>query len=470
MFLLTRSLLALAGVILLFTAPLSADAQVVVHMQTAQGECVASSSGGLQILANSSDWEIHGGETVLAGPGCGTGGNGDFSAVIQAGSNAQVGTPFQLQWYVNDPTAATRCYYTADRNSMAATSNWPVGAVACSGTGCPTITNKKSESINFSGTGSSFRYGILCSNETGLTQSGEISVSGAPAGAPVFGAGSLTMTPSAAALGSPFAVKWTVTNAASCTGSAKRDGQTVQLSGWTGSVAPNAGTGSGLSLTPQAEGVYALTLVCDNGATPGETAQATGQFTVNAAPVDNCVNPQNRLTAGNITYWYNSPAGNTDLKEWVNIFGRYKGSDSITTTWPGVPLSIPKITWLDQNKYIAAHFTVSGTEPVTLIGDIIHYSNNPGPRLDSAISKTCGDFDNTVGSYCSTSKRGPGGIMMLWRMPQATGNYCVLPPGDYYLNIRMNNPADAANDLECTDTGGGIYRCNVTVQSRFSTQ
>lgn len=455
--------LPLACAAVLFAASQNSLAQVTVHMQTAQGSCDATSSGVLQLRQGSADMEIEGGQTTLTGTGCGLVGTGDFSGGVEAGAGATVGTPFQFKWYVSKPTADTHCYYSADRASTLA-SDWHTGEQACAGTACPTAGNKKLETVNFTATGTSYKYGIVCTNQGGLSQTGAFAVGNPVGPAPTF-TGGLMVTPASSTVGSDFLVKWTVANATTCTGSAKLGGTVTSLAGWTGTLAPGAGA-AGVTLKPTAAGTYELSLTCSNSASPPASATATGQFTADPAQVDACINPDMRLTRGNLAYWTYGSVSNADLTEWSQIFGRMKPTEAIKP-WPGASLSIPQITWGDQNKYISAHFKVTGSESPNISGMLSHFSNNPGPNIDTTISKTCGDFANGAAAYCKTTNKPASSNIAAWKVPGVNANYCELPPGDYYLNIKLTDPSSAASHRDCSSAGGGVYKCTVTLQSSW---
>lgn len=468
-----RVLPVLAG-FALFAACGVASAQVVVHMTTAQGDCLATSSTGvLQLWQATPDLQITGNQTALSGAGCGLAATADpdFSASVSTvAGNPTAGVPFPISWYVTSPTATTQCFYSADP-ATATASNWPVGAVACTGTSCPTAASPMTQSVTASvasPSGSPYKYAILCTNASGLSQSGGITVIAPTAPTPVFGsAGALTVQPASGLVNSNFQLGWSVTNATICNGVVTA-GPTTSLPGWTGQPFTPASGPITTTVTPNVAGTYTLQMQCSNSASPSViVSSATAQLNV-LPSASNCINPAARITTANLTYIPNlGSVPNVNVQEWTNVWGRTKASDPIRA-WPGAGVSIPTISWVGADKYISLHFKYLGNLPAVSNGSIQHSTNYAGPSLDATISSTCGDFTNGAASYCKTTDVAAGAIMSIWKVPGGSGNYCLLQPGvDYYMNMRIHNPADAATDLGCTLGTGGVYTCGITIQSTF---
>jgi hypothetical protein len=252
-----------------------------------------------------------------------------------------------------------------------------------------------------------------------------------------------------------FTVTWDVTNAATCTGSATRDGTAVALAGWTDS---NAASPESRTLNITQPGTYALKLTCANAANPpvsitSQTATVTAQ--ADGGGGGSCTGPAGltRLTQSNITYGVNaSPVRpNVDVTEWNNIWGHGTANAAEPIVpWPGVGGAGPVIRSFGRQTFVAAHFN-TGSSPIYL-ATLTDQSNIGGPNIDIVMSKTCGDFaPNPTHPGCSRFSMPSDGITHFNYFSNggnAGQNACPLDLNtDYYLNIKLHDPTSA---VECS--------------------
>jgi len=138
-----------------------------------------------------------------------------------------------------------------------------------------------------------------------------------------------------------------------------------------------------------------------------------------------------------------------DVTEWDNIWGHGTGFlNELVTPWPGVIGAGPVIRDFRRTSFIAAHFNTGDA------GDWSGFMNYPtnvgGPNIDVTISRTCGDFSaNTANPACVVLNHPSDetSVARWWFRTGNTGSICHLDPNtDYYLNIKLTNPAST---VEC---------------------
>lgn len=413
------------GMLLVASAPL-ASAQVTLHLNTAQQtSCVATTdASGLSLVPGGTDLQASG--VTLTGAGCG---GGDFQAALSVASTSVVsGNPVNVTW--STAQAATQCTY----GGSAGLTGWPLGASACQGAACAgphvvPVTPTAAGSYNLS---------ITCTNDTGFKQAALTAT--APATAPQPANFALT-APATATINTAFQVSWSVTGAASCTGSAQLNGSSTSLTGWTDTTSPT----SPRTVTATQAGTYTLDLSCANtvGATPSQSATVVvGGGTGGSCPVAGLT----RLTTASIRY-PNIPNGapgagtrsNVDLTVFDNIWGHANTIDT-ALPWPGRNSAVPAIIGWAKTQFVAARFTA--TTSTTPIETLSYSTYNSGPDLTLAVSSTCGDFAPT-NPNCLSEGVGTGeGFKKIVLAPYING--CPLTPGnEYYINIKMTNPLPA---------------------------
>jgi hypothetical protein len=444
--------LAALSVVLIGTSP-AAQAQVRINMTTAQQtNCVATTdSDGVRLVAGTTDLAASG--VTLTGTGCqsGSGSSGNFAANVSVQGTATAPTSVNVQWSAS--TDATRCMYGGT-----SAPGWPAGTLACQdATSCSSPSpHVIPVTIGSAGT---YNFSVSCTNSTGYA-AGTLTAGGSGGGLPVPANFALT-APAQAATATPFQVSWSVTGATSCTGSASLNGSSANLLGWTDQTSAT----SPRSVTASAAGSYVLSLTCSNTAGSVTSQNAT----VVVGPVDlTCPSaPLTRQTVGNIQYPPYIGTGqptrqNVDLTQWNNIWGHNTATDAMAS-WPGLAGSSPVITAFGRTQYIAAKFHTTSTLSPTLSGFYKNVSNFGGTTIDMTISPTCGDFQ-PVRAGCIRSNVAPADTgAVYWRSASDTGFYCHLDPDtDYYLNIRMSDPA--AGNANCA---AGNPTCKLHVSNNY---
>lgn len=200
--------------------------------------------------------------------------------------------------------------------------------------------------------------------------------------------------------------------------------------------------------------------------TPPFIVQHNGasQFTANClqhdptSPVwnfmDSCGQPPpatGRITTSNLAYV--PPAGTrfTGVTEWSAIWGHASATD-VEVLFPGRSNASPSIINFTRTGYIAAHFRPTGAG--ARFGYITHTEYNYGADLTWSISTAAGDF-NPANTRCKGATLS-GQVLGRWTTAPATyGAFCPVAQGvDYYLNIKLTNPAQgtttcAANRVQC---------------------
>jgi hypothetical protein len=143
---------------------------------------------------------------------------------------------------------------------------------------------------------------------------------------------------------------------------------------------------------------------------------------------------------------------NVDVTEWENIWGHGTGLLSeLLTLWPGVNGAGPVIRSFGRRVYIGAHFN-TGTSGPPMYGFLAYATNVGGPDLDIKISRQCGDFSvNEANPACTVRAVSDDSPAIRYKFGSGnTSSYCNLQPNtDYYLNIRMHDPA---SPTECPVT------------------
>lgn len=292
---------------------------------------------------------------------------------------------------------------------------------------------------------------------TGVTLTGT-GCGGGGGGNPPQPQGFVLNVPANVTTNTPFQVSWAVTGAESCTGSASLNGNSVNLTGWTDSssaISPR-------TVTTTQDGAYTLQLVCSNRA--GSATSALANIT-SSTVIGNC--PAGLQTNLTVCYdaLFSSCAANADVTQFTNIWGRTTANGTISP-FPGDQSPI-FFRNFDKTKYIAAQVHVPATGlPTDQVGLFTHGGTFGGPNLTMAISATCGDFSPSA-QYCLHADVNPEQVLVPWKVPTATGNYCALTPGQtYYVNIKVTNPTQS--NPTCNGTAGTGNLCTISVQSNHT--
>lgn len=157
--------------------------------------------------------------------------------------------------------------------------------------------------------------------------------------------------------------------------------------------------------------------------------------------------PSGRILTSRIAYVPSSGIRITGITEWSALFGHASATDT-EVVFPGRPNSQPSIMDFRRTGYVALHF-VPGS--VGRFGMIQHTEYNYGGDLTWAISTAPGDFAPANPLCHGATQSG----QQIGRWTTAGGTYrtyCpVLVGGNYYLNIKLTNPAQGTSTCAATN-------------------
>ncbi len=402
------------------------QAQVTIDLTTTEdaGCTVVTDAQGLRLAPNGTALQATG--VSLTGSGCGGGTSGagaEFGATVQAPASVVVGTPFNVTW--SAAADAARCTYSGSTG----VSGWPVGSTACEGTDCTNVHNSSvvvSNAINYS-------FALTCTNSSGYAQS-QVSAQGG--GVPPSPDNFPLVVPASATVGLGFSVSWNVQNATACSGSASLNGNSTNLPGWTDTTSAD----SPRTVTPSQAGTYTLRLNCSNAA--GSVVSQFAAVPVGGGGTESC--PTGRLTTASIRY-PNVPGsgvrGNVDLTRFENIWGHSSNTDT-AIAWPGRNSAVPAIQNWGKTQYIAAKFNVPASAGTSAYETLRYSTYYSGPELTLSVSTQCGDFQ-PVNPLCLSTGVGTGDAFKKIVLFPHTNGCPILPGTDYYINVKMTDPAPA---------------------------
>jgi len=433
-----------AGITALVLGMVATDlhAQATLELTTTDQESCVVVTDQQGIFSSPDSTVLRATGVTLTGDGCGGGSSGDFGAAVTAPASATAGTPFNVNWSATSD--ATYCVYAG--SASGSVTGWTLGAMACQGASCST---PHTESVTVQAAGN-YVFRIVCTNASGVAEGS--TVASVPAQAPQPANFELT-APASATVGDSVNVSWSVSGATSCVGTAKRDGTTTTLAGWT----DVSTVSSPRTITFPQAGSYELTLTCSNS-----VGSVTSQpKTIAVSPQDTgegC--PAGRQTAADVCYHYNlgsSCSLSTDVTQFKNIWGRGSPSDT-ALEFPGRQ-GYAVFKNLQKSQYIAARFTVPQNLS-TSGGKFYRGETLPGPGVTMSISQQCGDF--SLEYPCQRARDVPGTELVRWKNPTASGGGCELVPGQtYYVNLKVTNPS--AEHTDCTGSS-----CKMTIQNNYN--
>lgn len=144
------------------------------------------------------------------------------------------------------------------------------------------------------------------------------------------------------------------------------------------------------------------------------------------------------------------------INEFAQIWGRISTTDT-PVDWPGKNF-FAIFKNFDRTKFVAVKFHVPSGVSTSLMGELVHGENLPGPNLTTAISTQCGDFAPSS-PFCLTTNQGYSQALARWRIAGGTApNACELTPGqDYYINIAATDPTAPSPDCS-----GAICKVNIS--------
>ena len=415
----------LVATALLVAAPF-AGAQTTLHLTTTQqANCTATTDAqGLQLVPGGTDLVATG--VTLTGDGCGVAG-GNYQANVTVPGSAEAGKAFNVVWSAS--SQATICTY----GGTPGVTGWPVGSTACQGAACGSA---HTTSVTVPGAGN-YTFSVTCTNASGFAQ-GALTATG-PALPPQPANFALT-APATGIVGTPFQVSWTVSGAASCTGSAALNGSSSDLPGWTDVTTAT----SPRTVTPGKAGTWTLGLSCSNGAGSTSSAAANVVVSTSGGDADNC--PAGRQTVADVCFnnTLSDCAANTDVTVYDKIWGRNTAA-STPAPFPGVDVTLT-FKNLDKSKYLAAKIA-GGALPADMLGRFTRNGTNSGVNMAMSISTTCGDF-NPATAACLSTNALPGAFMVKYKnagIPDSQAFGCPLTPGQtYFLNIKATNPTQTS--------------------------
>lgn len=171
--------------------------------------------------------------------------------------------------------------------------------------------------------------------------------------------------------------------------------------------------------------------------------------------------PPGRFGSGTVHYHYDVDPRERELLDLTIAapFFRYD-ADQPTIPFPWALQSHPQVVSMPESQYIAMRFEVPADIPAGWRGSIAQNETAPGPLIELAISRFCGDFSPS--DDCHHVPRSLGGLGLGWNIAGDSSVACPLVPGEtYYLNIRFKHPlSNTESPYYCNASG---TRCKFTV-------
>lgn len=449
-----------AAAVLLFLPVAAVHAQTTINLNTANGTCVAVSSGALasETAPGSTALRANGVTLTASQQGAcnpaGGGSSSNFNAnVALSGSptpNAPytpaVGAPFYVLWSAS--TDATAC--TLGGNFSSGITGWALGSRACTdGASCSTA-----HAVQVTPTAAgNYSFSVTCTNASGQATSNAVNVP-QPATPPPTPNPLTLSAPASGNAGGIYAVTWPqMSNAASCVGTGTIGGvNQPSLGDWTGLTSVSTTAPNARNLTIPASAVagtqLALTLKCWNADQSASVTSDVATIDI-AAPVAGCpttINtpdgPRTLLVTSGISYGaYPPQRPGVNLTEWNNIWGYNNITASTPVPWPGVGGSSPVIRSFARTSYVGAHFKTGSSTSV--LGNFSIPTFAAGPNVTMAISTQCGDFsDHLPTPGClKTNVPTADANAVQWKLTanNPTGSCNLQPNTDYYVNLMLTD-------------------------------
>jgi hypothetical protein len=446
-----------------------AVAQTTIQMNTAQGNCTAvTDSSGLTLVPNSTMLQANGVTLTAQQSGActptGGGSASNFSANVQISGGTTPGTPYtpavNAPFYVIWSTTADANVCTRGGGALSGLSGWVPGSQACSGNCAGSHTEQVTPT-----TGGNYAFSVTCTNASGFATSSAVIVPPAGAGAPTPSTFTVT-APGTATAGNSFTATWpSITNAATCVGTATLGGAAISSLGeWTTSTATTPQSRS-VSVPATATGNLVLILTCWNSDHSASAIGTSGVIAVSPASAGTCPSQitsmpggtRNLLITSSIRYGtQGGTRSGVSLAEWDNIWGHGTATDPVTP-WPGLQLAQVNINQFSNNSYIGAHFkTGSASQVANWTGHFVNGGSSAGtPNTTMSISTVCGDFSEHLpspGCFIDHAPGDPpgGGVvrgnnLISWNFTSVNpAGTCNLSPNtDYYVNIIQANPSSS---------------------------
>lgn len=187
-------------------------------------------------------------------------------------------------------------------------------------------------------------------------------------------------------------------------------------------------------------------------------SNATGFYGVRSCPAPPPP-AAGRITASNIAYVPSSGVRFTGVTEWAAIWGHATATD-VEVPFPGRSNSSPSIVNFTRGGYLAAHFKPSGAG--ARFGYITHTEYNYGGDLTWSISTAAGDF-NPANPKCRGATTSGQTIGRWTTAPTSYASFCPVAQGvDYYLNVKLTNPAQGT-----TTCGANLAQCVIGTANAF---
>jgi hypothetical protein len=185
---------------------------------------------------------------------------------------------------------------------------------------------------------------------------------------------------------------------------------------------------------------------CDDGST------ATGYYGVRNCPDAPPPPPPaaGRQTIGRVAY-QSAGVAVRDLTEFASVFGHATADDAVIG-WPGRHNSQPTILEFVRGAYVALHFRTNALGQIPTFGFIVHTEYNYGFDPSFSISRAAGDFSSSLGVNCYAERRQSGQNILPYAMPLTgfSGSCHLAANSDYFMNIKMANPAQVTSTCAAT--------------------
>ena len=472
--------IAAAAVLLLLPAA-AVRAQTTINLNTANGTCVAVSTGALtsETAPGSTALRANGVTLTAAQQGAcnpvGGGSSSNFNAsVALSGSptpnvsyTPAVGAPFYVLWSAS--TDATAC--TLGGNFSSGITGWTLGARACTDSASCSAAHAVQVTPTAAG---NYSFSVTCTNASGQVTSGAVSVP-QPATPPPTPNPLTLSVPTSGNAGGIYAVTWPqMSNAASCVGTGTIGGvNQSSLGDWTtltsvSTTGPNtrnvtipasAAAGSQLALTLKCWNADQSASVTSSAATIDITTQVAGC----PATINTTDGSRTLLVSSGISYGtYPSPIRpNVNLTEWNNLWGYNNTTATQPVAWPGVGGAAPVVRSFTRTSYIGAHFKTGAS--TTPSGDFWIPTYAAGPNVTMAISTQCGDFSEHLPTpgCLKTNVATADQAAVAWKLTSnnPTGSCNLQPNTDYYVNLMLT---DHLSTEECA---ASATTCNMATVS-----
>lgn len=172
--------------------------------------------------------------------------------------------------------------------------------------------------------------------------------------------------------------------------------------------------------------------------------------------------PPGRFASGTAHFHYDLDPRDREILDLTIAAPLFRESaDRPIIPFPWTAHSHPQIVSMPESQYVAMRIDVPASLPVGWTGSIAQNETAPGPLIELAISRYCGDFAPADES-CHHLPRSLGGLGLRWKIAGDPTAGCALTPGEsYYLNIRFKHPLSSTESPYYCNASG--TRCKLTL-------